>query len=320
MQPLSRDHLYEQICSVLDDAAWSVRVTLITGDILFGDIWGRHASLTHPEPGVIIHIPGTWPRKVAEATGYGITVSPFHIIFNSEQGTTHGWSWLTEVREDAVTEVTRLQWSDALLRDGIKNIPNPYATVLAQHNRAVGGRVGFDTKPYVEQALPTEHVTQAGITFRAAELLYADYTFFERLSSTTFGLSAPFVAAEVSIGVSSVVSAVLAGKTSGKVVLPSNMERQVGFIEPVAEEVTTEIEGEEWVLFLFAQAFPRLNERVPVLVKRSSISYPRELWPYIQSPLVLLGERRQIPFAHGGRSWAEMITARAIGFVPSANS
>lgn len=112
------------------------------------------------------------------------------------------------------------------------------------------------------------------------------------------------------------MNSVLDGNVSGKLHIPENLQRHIGFIEPASEEIKTEIEGDEWLLFLLSLPFPRKGERLPVLFRRGAVSYPREFWPHIKSPVTVIGEIQPIPLSFGDQFWHETITARVIGYLP----
>lgn len=264
-----------------------------------------------------MHVPS--PALEKGTAKWAFSLEPLELIYNNAAGTVYGWAWILKVPEELVFDIEPLGWEEDLLSQGVKNIPNPFAALIESHNQKVSASLNIEPAGYVECALATDRVAERGIRFTRPEVIYADYSYFQRLSSTTFTLGLVGTGAEVRVGLSSIVLGALKSSTATNLVLPSDVVREHGLIEVDPTGISTEFEGEDWDLFFLAKPFPKMVEREPVLFKRKAVAYPREFWPYIQSSLTVIGERRQIPFSQGLERWDEIITARAVGFIGHSN-
>lgn len=313
---MTSDQLRAAIKDILDAPDWTLRIILTSGDFLFGDYMPDYVPLAKREqtPNEV-HFPRHWPMPQDPREGTAIWLREFNIVFNSKYGSVHGSAWTIQLTPDAVVSIERLPWSKSLLSKGLKNIPNPYATLIETHNLSVARREGLVVRPYMECALAVDAVTSEGLEFESDELLYADYAYFERLSSLTLTAGVFGAGVDLQVGVHTIVWQALAASLPARLALPNNLKRHVGHLEAGPEDTTTEMEGEAWRVFFFTPAVPLFAPKMPVLCKTSGVSYPREFWPYIKSTLVLLGEERQIPFAYEEERWYRLITARAIGYV-----
>jgi hypothetical protein len=314
LEPLGTTRLHQRLRDIIDSRHWSLCVTLTTGDVLFGDFYGLNVPIDNPH-GFALHVPSYLDER-SRSLGFAFRLEPFEIVYNDTDGAVHGGASVLVIPNDRVAAIETVWW-DVVSRTGFKNIPNPYASLVWNHNEAVAQRIGIDRGGIAEFALSTSHVTTEDIHFTNQQLLYADYAYFERLPSTSLSVGLFGAGAGVTAGIDSLVLSVLQGDFTGRVRIPGTLQRHLGFIEPLPDDVNTEFEGAEWLLFVLSPPFP-MTHRHPVLFKRTAVSYPREFWPYIKSPLVVIGETMQIPLAYRGEVWTEAITARVIGFVPDA--
>lgn len=313
---LSRKELHQRLRRFIDQSAWSVRVTFSDGQMVFGDLHLDTVALENVAPERVYYAPSPGQGRTATWAFY---LEPFELFYNTGAGTIYGRAWIANVPPEFVSDIEPIGWGEHLLSQGVKNIPNPLARLIEAHNQKVFASLNVEPGGYVECALATDHIAEKGITFTRPEIIYADYSYFERLQSTTFTVGLLGTGAEVTLGTSSMVLAALESSIGAKLVLPSDIVREYGFIEVDPAGTSTQLEGEDWDLFFLAKQFPRMSERVPILFKRRAVAYPREFWPYIQSSLVVVGERRQIPYSHGLEAWDEIITARAVGFIGTSS-
>jgi hypothetical protein len=311
LEPLGTTRLHQRLRDIIDSRHWSLCVTLTTGDVLFGDFYGLHVPIDNPH-GFALHVPSYLDER-SRSLGFAFRLEPFEIIYNDPEGSVHGSARVVGIPNDRVAAIETIWWNVAS-RTGFKNLPNPYASLVWNHNEAVARKTGFALGGIAEFAMSTSHVTTDGIHFTKQQLLYADYAYFGRLPSTSLSVGLFGAGADVTAGIDSLVLSVLQGDLAGRVRTPGALQRHMGFIEPLPEEVNTEFEGDTWLLFVLSPPFP-MTHRLPVLFKRTAVSYPREFWQYIESPLVVMGETMQIPLAYQNEAWTEAITARVIGFV-----
>lgn len=324
MKPLGRSALFARLRAIVDEPRWSVRVTLASGDLLFGDIFTHLVPRTWQGRSET-HVPQFWHKEREPDTA--VRLDPFAIIYNTSRGDVHGAAWVTTIPVSQVVSVDRVHWDlftqtpeelgvpITRFAHNFKNLPNPFATIIEQHNQNIAEHLGLDTTGYFEAAMSVSHIAQHGIQFTQPELLYADYTFFERLPATNFSASALGMGVSATAGIHDLVFAALRDTTISRLRIGDRVERRVGMIELGPPDVTTELEDAEWLLLFLHESALTHTHRVPVLFKRNAVSYPREFWPHIRSPLTVIGELRQIPLAHETETWQEVVTARAIGFV-----
>jgi hypothetical protein len=312
LEPLDNVRLRERVREVIESRRWSLAVTLISGDLLFGDYFALHVPVQDPAT-EFIHVPSYWDAKTKQL-GFGFRLEPFEIIYNTEAGTTHGAANIITLPAGQVAHIAHVSW-DVTQSTGFKNISNPYASLVSLHNDSVALNNHLETTGYAEFAMATSHITAEGIHFSKQELLYADYAYFGRLPSTSLSVGGLGVGGGVTRGLETLVISALRGGATGRLHLPTSLGCYEGLVESLPDDVDTEIEGEQWFLALLSlDGNPRT--RMPVLFKRSAVAYPREFWPYIKSRLVVIGENRQIPISYQNSAWPECILARLIGYVP----
>ena len=312
MQPLSKQELHDTLRRIIDARNWRLCVTLTSGDLLFGDFFANYTGAAAPE-GMTVHLPSFWDEGTRQL-GFALSIEPFDIIYNADEGTVHGSALTLTIPESLVASVETVSW-DVLAETGFKNVPNPYATLIEAHNREVAERLGLTIHDYIECALATPHLSERGIEFSREQVLYVDYEYFERLPSSSWSVGGFGIAAEVGRGIQTLVLNALRRGFLARL-HEYGLTRYEGYVQPATAEISTEIEGDEWLLFFVKTGFPTLTEELPVLLKRRAISYPREFWPYIASALTVVGELREMPIAHAGRVWPEALAARAIAFLP----
>lgn len=295
-ESLDPNILKQGIKTLIDSGHRSVILSLIQGDILIGDFHYFDESQLLPVP----------------------------LIFNTREGKVFGLAHLVEVPPEYISGIRPLVWTDDSLSGlPVKWVPNPLATLICDHNLLVAEKYGLDLLGYAEMALPQSGVPATGIKFEKDELIYIDWEFFSRItgSSLQVGLSGIGFSAERSllglahdklkIGLIERVQRWLHRKVS-----PGEY-RIEGFLVTPIQEVTTQIEGEECIVVLCTgqKVYPPDQEFLPILLKKSSISYPVEFLPFLNSPLVFYGELKQIPVAIDDLRSERVMMARAIGYV-----
>ncbi len=254
---------------------------------------------------------------------WALRLLPLDLLFNSDEGTIAGRSHTVPVCAEVVADVRPIPWSRVLLgEDGFHNAPNPIASAVAEHNTAVAHRYGLPVSDLLEFSLPTEGIPPDGIEFSDDELVYRDLDHFAH--SAQLGVS--FSAGAAGISRQPAIRELIHSKLSDGVVesvgrfmrekLGANSGvselRIVGRIEVPEEELTTQLEGEDCIVIYCCEEG---STRLPVILKRNSLSYPVELLSLISSPLVFYGERKQIPV--DDQSW--VLLARAIGYIADEN-
>jgi len=325
LQAMPVDELEATIKDLLSSGERSVVVTLLRGDTLLADL--RYLPRFFEGTAEEAEQHGLWmpPRARAQrpASRWAIQMFPLALTFNSESGTVAGSSYDASVPADVVAGIRAIPWARSLLgNDGFHNAPNPIASAVAEHNTAVAQRYELPVSEVMEFSLPTEGIPPDGIEFSDDELVYRDLDHFAHgaqlgvsFSAGAAGISRQpaireLIHSKLSEGVVESVGRFMReklGASSGVSEL-----RIVGRVEVPEDELTTWLEGEDCIVIYCCE---ERSTRLPVILKRNSLSYPPELLSLISSPLVFYGERKQIPL--GDQSW--VLLARAIGYIADEN-
>jgi hypothetical protein len=208
-----------------------------------------------------------------------------------------------------------------------KDYPNPYARIVGQHNLQIIDELKFKIYARFEEALSKDGIPPEGITLDEDFVLYADWDFFARQVSGSFGV-------EVGVGVVTATKNLSPSlqklvieklKTSWLGKLQERFSSDPGMVEenilrgnilvPQPAE-QTDIEGESCILVMCAGKDGNSSARTyPVLLKLKRLRYPLEFLGLIMSPLVFYGEMLPIPLQVLGETYNTCLLARAIGYV-----
>ncbi|MGI6154112.1 MAG: hypothetical protein ACOYJB_09845 [Christensenellaceae bacterium] len=328
LHPMIADELEATVRQLLDSGERSVIVTLLRGDVLFGDL--RYLPRFFDGTAEEAEQEGLWMPERARAQGpdfrWALRLLPLDLTFNSEAGTIAGQSYTVLVPAEVVADVRPIPWARALLgSDGFHNAPNPIASAVAAHNTDVAQRYGVQPSALFEFSLPTEDLPPDGIEFSNDELVYRDLDHFAHAAQ----LGVSFGAGVAGLSRQPAIRELIHSKLSDGVVervgrfvrekvgVQSGVSelRIVGRIEVPEDELTTQLEGEACIV-VYCCDEESAATRLPVILKRNSLSYPPELLSLVASPLVFYGERKQIPI--GNQSW--VLLARAIGYIADENN
>ncbi len=323
---LPAEQIAKRIGDLMNGGDYSAIVTLTSGAQVFGDFdyWFKQFSGTcddAAQQGLFM------PKKFEEyAPGarYAYKLLPIYLVFNSSVGHTNGSAYVMVIPAELVADIRALVWSEETLGGQcVKNIPNPYATIIYRNNVSVAEEAGLETGELIELALSREAVGK-GINFVADEMIYADWEFLQRISS-----NASLTAGILGIGLSATRSPLQLAYNKLRQTIYTKIDDWLytenptadvclrGVITLPAEEVITTLEGEECILSLCSNEKPvdQGSSFIPVLMKKKAISYPYEFFPFIESELTFYGEVKQIPMLIGKLQASRVLLARAIGYV-----
>jgi hypothetical protein len=310
---LSQYQLFEQLQAVVDDWPWLVAVVLTTGEVMLGDFAPHRVLFSDVGVKPFVYYPSRWTPPPNVASGSALWLGWLELRYPAAGDDTVG-SPGCRLKAEQVASVWRLGWS---VPAALSALAGDLARTIREHNEAAAARAGVQTFTIVAASTRVPpRVELDGITFERNELLCVDYEYFARQSTLSYSLGGLGVGAGVTLGLASVVEAVLKNKLATGLVLPAGTVRKAGFIEAVHLDEPLRMEGEEWVLLLLAKPTGIVQQQqVPVLFKTSAVMYPEHLWKYIRSPLTVVGEERQLPVQLGDREWSTAITARAMGYM-----
>jgi hypothetical protein len=217
--------------------------------------------------------------------------------------------------------------TDKFTKLPVQDYPNPLATIISTHNVHVAEAHRYEVSGYKEQALSSEAIPPEGITLDEDFVLYADWDFFDRQVSGSFGVEVGvgFVTATKNLSPSLQKLVIEKLKTSWLGKLQERFSSDPGMVEenilrgnilvPQPAE-QTDIEGESCILVMCAGKDGNSSARTyPVLLKLKRLRYPLEFLGLIMSPLVFYGEMLPIPLQVLGETYNTCLLARAIGYV-----
>ena len=320
-QPLSDEALNECI-DVIEPGIQLVAVTLTDGDMLMGGL-----------------LPPWFPLD----EGLGLH-------YNTEKGQTHGSSYIVQIPHNLIADIRIVPLSESsvphpqsdayittLLKQAgaesllpsnfkvaVKNYPNPFASIICQHNEHIAQKHHIEILDYMEKALSEAAVPPEGIRFDDSILLYADWDYFSQNVSGGVEVSAGIpavmdVTKALSPSLHERATEKLKGTLAQRATSPKMMKehRMRGCILVDQKPQDTEIQGEKCIVVTCASTDKRSpGETFPVLLKLKHLNYPQEFLRYIISELTFYGELLPIPIEVVGKVHHKALLARAIGYIP----
>lgn len=323
--PLEKTDIEQFIKSAILTKSYSLIITLLDGDLIFGDLrlLSRVVSSIEEAETHGLFMPPQELNIDDFCLAYKLT--PVVLAFNSIEGTIHGRAHSIELPNDVIAQLTPLPWhAESLLGHGFKNAPNPLASVIFEHDQYVADKYGLKLSLFLEMAMPTETISKKGITFSSSELIYADWDFFSRTSSHTLSIGIH----GATFGMKNSIANLAYDKLNqGNLhslrsrLSSSNPFQEIripGFFDVTDEQIQTELEGEACSVVMCSEFRNETAEyaKVPVLFKRRFVSYPMEFFPFINSKLIFFGELKQIPVTTETINCDYLLLARAIGYIP----
>ena len=326
LKPLDSQVIEKSIKNAINSGNWSTILTLVDGDLLFGDLryFPRFFPGTSEEAeNAGLWIPDRWTSLPRESR-FAYQLRPVCLVFNSKAGTKHGRACHVNIKDELISGIRPLFWTEESLSSlTLKNVPNPMASLIYEHNFKVASKYGLHIGTMIEAALPEAGLPPSGIDFTEDEIIYTDWEFFSHvvggsLSAGAYGISVGFERSLYGLARDKITNGIIekiTGFLSGR--KPIGECRLQGFLVVPQPEITTSIEGDECIVVICSdqKSFSPKIKFIPAILKKRAISYPIEFLPFINSSLVFYGEMRQIPLEIGGLKSDYTLMTRAIGYV-----
>lgn len=319
LPPLPRVSLLDCLRAHQDEGAWSVGLTATTGQRLLGDLRFRHQFLDKPDNMENVHVPRGWPPSWC-----GLRLTPFDLEFNSSLGTEHGRAHTLQVPEELIAGISPVRLPDHLARYRFKNIPNPFAEIIAEHNTFLASQLGLQVQDSIELSLPITQVVREGIRFKQPEVIYADWDFLRSIAGFSLSVKLLGVTLRKECDADWLSLGLLTDTLPAKFLKwrkrrSEFFESHFGFLR-LPPETTTTLMGEEWRLVVVSDNPHHVNHpgSKAVLLDPRYLRYPAEYLRHVVSPLMVFGEKKQIPIEALNQCWESCILARSIGFVGDA--
>jgi hypothetical protein len=294
----------------------SVIITLTNGEQLFGDLF--------PEFRFFDKTPDEEEWGLVEKDGdmnIYVKLLPKMLLFNTKEGQKYGDSFFIELKHDFISDIRNLNWENL---EEVRWMPNPFATMICEHNFTVAENCGFKIRNYLEASLSEMNIPPEGILFTREQLIYADWEFLSQISGGTSG----------SVGISvinlkpgrTLFNLALDKMRNGKVekirnFLPGSYPLEEGkfsgFLVLPSDDIHTIVEGEECVVALCCKEtfFSPQNKYMPIILKKNSLRYPIEYLRHLRSELVFYGEVVEIPIYEQEISSDASIMIRGIAYL-----
>jgi len=326
LEPLSSEALQTSIKNVMNSDCWSVVLTFIDGDLLFGDLayLPRVFSGTPEEAEKVnMWLPEKW-RSVSSDWRCAYKLRPIFLVFNSKEGTKHGRAHEIVINDEIISGIRPLSWTEESVSSlTLKNVPNPIATLICEHNFRVAAKYDLHISEFIECALSESGIPPGGIEFKNDEIIYVDWEFFSHISGGSlfagaYGMGVSMQRSLYQLAHDKITNGVI--EKIAKILpigKPIETCRVSGFLVMPSQEITTIIEGGECKVVICSdkKCFPPEKTFIPVLLKKKSISYPPEFLRFLNSGLVFYGEIKQIPIEIDGAKSDVTLLARAIGYI-----
>lgn len=332
LEPLNKEILKESIKECYRTGNLSVSITLIHGDLLFGDVHNMPTGFQGTQEEAAkeeLWLPEKYKDEPPMMKFY-YQLLPIRFMFNSKDGSVYGKAKMIEIPSELISGIKKLPWSEQSTSSRlIKNIPNPIATKICEHNTRIARKHGLEIREYMENALSKSAIPPEGIKFKGDnEIIYADWNYFSRLSKGV-----------VNVGFSSFVTInyrkekslteLIYDKIDSNAVKSikkflvggdDDSEQQIsGFIQAPnqKENTTTKMEGVECKVILCSdeKGLAQSSNITPVILKEDSIQYPPEMLSEINSKLIFFGESKQIPIGLKEVQSDQALLARAVAYV-----
>ncbi|PKL67638.1 MAG: hypothetical protein CVV28_05045 [Methanobacteriales archaeon HGW-Methanobacteriales-1] len=300
---------------IAESSNYSVIITLISGDILVGDLHLDEKFFKKPpqEDG--------WLVVEKNSGGYlSVNLNPESILFNTEEGKT-GDSHEIYLRNDIIADIRYLNWDNL---EPVKNIPNPFAQMVCTNNFKIAKKFGLKIGGLSEFSLSVENIPQEGIKFNKDTLLFVDWEFMSKLSDGA-SISLSLYGLSIKLGKNSMqfaLSKIKAGKIE-KILsfllepFPFEDARISGYLVFPHEEINTEIEGEDCIIALCCktESFDPEAPYIPIILKKKYIKYPIEYLSCIRSEIVFYGEFMEIPIIEKGISSTASLVVKGFAYL-----
>ncbi|KAF5032428.1 hypothetical protein DSECCO2_617340 [anaerobic digester metagenome] len=307
-----------------------IKVTLITGDLLFGRfdfdreflsdnfVFGRfHPNNNYSDTSIFNDL---WiPEYDEELNGFRTyKIQPLYLYYGSIQ---------LEIPYHIIADLTMLGWDQTT--NPFKyhgDFDNPLSKLIFEHNNKVSIKNNLKQGIRLYNAYPPKSLNEE-ITFQYNEMIYVDREFISNLTGGTkgsiglFGGVINFARSPENLAIDKLKKGIIE-KISNFIFTSVFGEATVsGYLVMPEEETIIEIEGKECILALCCEnsKFNSNDRYMPVLMKKDSISYPSNLLKKIRSKLVFYGQVKQIPIATKEIKSDAIFMARVVGYLNTTN-
>jgi hypothetical protein len=317
LESLNSDEIKNICKNIAEFSNYTVSITLVTGEILFGDL--------RPEMRFFDELPDEnlwWVARKNDNKFCSIKLDPGLLIFNTEDGKMYGDSYTISLKNELISDIKPITWIEDF--KNLRWVKNPYAKIICRNNLKIAENNELYIGWYGEYSLITEGLGSSGITFTKDEIISIDWEFMNRLTggtSVSLGYSGASIKPARTVynlaldklkeGYIEKIVSFLPGSS------PMGEKRIMGHLVMLNSKTDTKIEGYEWNLALCCvnPEFNKEEKYLPVLIKKDSLSYPEEYLPFIKSKLIFYGEIKQIPINEGEIYSNEVLLVRAIGYI-----
>ncbi|MBU4222662.1 MAG: hypothetical protein KKA10_13815 [Euryarchaeota archaeon] len=325
-EPLKTEIIDNAIARIGMEGEISIEVVLLNGEIIFADLslitYGNYLHLI-PENEQSDEV-RRFLENFKPEDGWKIRDSLL-LFFNSVDGKKHGASHVIEVNKKFISGLRSFSFAGDAFNLGIKNIPNPFATVIYNNNIKIATKYGFTVRNYFEMGLSEEAIPPEGIHFEKEEIIFVDWDFIQHIAGGINSIGVSIANLGGSYGKQKSLDAfVLEKLRNGTYEQIKNFfnakETEYhfeGFFVVPPDIQNTNIEGERCLLFICSESssFNVAGNWIPILVKERSLSYPMEFLSKISSGLKFYGELKQMPVSICDVTKSACILCRIIGFL-----
>lgn len=315
----------KELTDSLEIAYDLISVTLIDGAMLIGTL-GKHWH---------------WDGKVIS------------LAFNTEEGKRFGKSHIVDIPVSMIANVQPIPLDNSSIpqiakddpqlafmrklgftdekfaRLPVQDYPNPLATIICRHNLQLVSSRDLPLSGYVEKALSQDAISPQGIFLEEDFLLYVDWDFFSRQTSggTSISVGVSTLAANANLtkdlnpSLQKFVLGRLKDSWAERIrkglspkIIHDNLVQGCIFVPEPTED--TEVEGEKCVVALCAiDDDSDDREAYPVLLKLGCLKLPPEFLGRVNSVLTFYGELLPIPLNVMGKSYPNVLLARAVAYL-----
>ncbi len=321
---LEPDILGRSIAELVKKGNISVIVTLVSGELVFGDLtldsqneYLEFIPQQDRSPKIREYIKHVKPKG-----GWAIK-KDLELNFNARKGQIHGYAKTIRVPKELIAEIREVPWKNKeLVSLRVKNYPNPFAKIIHHNNLSISKKYNFEVWDFIECALSKQGIPPTGIEFDKEELIYVDWDYFSKIEGGVSQVGVGLVSVGWQRSLQSFVITEMKNVTLAGIqrFLAGNFRSPVrlrGFLVVPKTVQETRIEGAKCLLYVAAtnKHNIRQGEWVAIMIKENSLSYPQEFFARIASEMTFYGEEKQVPVRVDDKSVGKVLMIRAIGYL-----
>jgi len=324
LEPLSEKDRIKIIVNILESGTYSLAITLISGETLFGDPTLDFSFQYGPYSGKIKEESfSDWRARFVQPIGDYVD-----LLFPDGAGTVHGHSFCVQIPNNVIANI---QGIEPFIKNGperaLRNSPNPLSIEIMEHNMDIIKRLNLKRRDYMEMALSKKAISGDGIVFNDFQLLYSNWEYFRVKSGgiNSIGFSSIIGG---SIGYQKSLYSILIKKLTSekffRVLLDKNPDfnteiRLRGIISKDPDSQDTVLEGKKWLVFGFKVSTGNIESAfqfLPILLKDEAFLYPKEYINEVRSELTIYGSLQQIPIRLNNESYPFSIVIQGMAYIP----